>query len=194
MKNLSATTVLVVRRNGKVVMASDGQVTIGDTIVKHNASKIRRLYNGSVLAGFSGSVADSLALFTRFEKHLEASRGKLRKAAVELAKDWRTDKYLRRLEALLLVANLEETLLITGSGDVLEPEEDVAAIGSGGAYALAAARALIRHTSFSAEQIAREAMRIASEICIYTNDSFTMETLEQEVNHDRPLSHSEGNR
>ncbi|MFN4182492.1 MAG: ATP-dependent protease subunit HslV [bacterium] len=159
-------------------MASDGQVTIGDTIVKHNASKVRRLYNGTLLAGFSGSVADSIALFTRFEKHLEASRGKLRKAAVELAKDWRTDKYLRRLEALLLVANLEETLLITGSGDVLEPEEDVAAIGSGGAYALAAARALIRHTNLSAEQIAREAMRIASEICIYTNDSLSIEILE----------------
>ncbi len=178
MRNYRATTVLAVRRNGKVVMVSDGQVTLGETILKQNASKVRRLYNGKVLAGFSGSVADSLALFTRFEKHLDASKGKLKKAAVELAKDWRMDKYLRRLEALLIVANKEEMLLVTGSGDVLEPEEEVAAIGSGGPYALAAARALFRHTSLSAEEIAKKALEIAAEICIYTNRSINTEILE----------------
>ncbi len=172
------TTVVAVRRNGKVAMSADGQVTLGETVVKQKAVKLRRLYNGKVLAGFAGSVADALALFERFEKHLDAAKGKLKKAAVDLAKEWRTDRYLRRLEALLLVADKEGLLLISGSGEVIEPDEEVLAIGSGGPYALAVAKALFRFTSKPAEEIAKEAIHIASEICIYTNNEVIMETLE----------------
>lgn len=175
---MHGTTVLAVRRKGQTAMAADGQVTFGTTVVKHHAVKIRRLYNGKVLAGFAGSVADSLTLFERFEKHLEASKGKLKKAAVDLAKDWRTDRYLRRLEAFLLVADTEALLLLSGSGEVVEPDEDAVAIGSGGSYALAAARALLLASDFTVERIARESLNIAADICIYTNNAITVETIE----------------
>jgi len=172
-----STTVLCVRRDGKVVMAGDGQVTLGDGIVKHSAKKIRRLYGDKILAGFAGSTADAFALFSRFETKLEQYQGNLGRAAVELAKDWRTDKTLRQLEALLLVADQGQTFLISGAGDVIEPDEGIAAIGSGGPYATSAARALADHTQLSARQIAEEAMKIAGRICIYTNDVVTIEEL-----------------
>jgi len=172
-----STTVLCVRRGGKVVMAGDGQVTLGDGIVKHSAKKIRRLYGDKILAGFAGSTADAFALFSRFETKLEQYHGNLGRAAVELAKDWRTDKMLRQLEALLLVADQNQTFLISGAGDVIEPDEGIAAIGSGGPYATSAARALAEHTQLSARQIAEEAMKIAGRICIYTNDVVTIEEL-----------------
>jgi ATP-dependent HslUV protease subunit HslV len=172
-----STTVLCVRRDGKVVMAGDGQVTLGDGIVKHSAKKIRRLYGDKILAGFAGSTADAFALFSRFETKLEQYQGNLGRAAVELAKDWRTDKMLRQLEALLLVADQNQTFLISGAGDVIEPDEGIAAIGSGGPYATSAARALAEHTQLSARQIAEEAMKIAGKICIYTNDVVTIEEL-----------------
>lgn len=158
-------------------MASDGQVTFQDTILKHHARKVRRLYNDRILAGFAGSTADAFALFQRFESKLEEFRGNLGRAAVELARDWRTDRYLRHLEALLIVADRERSLILSGSGEVIEPDDDVAAIGSGGPYALAAARALMRHTTLSAREIAEEALRIASQICIYTNENFIIEEL-----------------
>jgi ATP-dependent HslUV protease subunit HslV len=172
-----STTVLCVRRDGKVVMAGDGQVTLGDGIVKHSAKKIRRLYSDKILAGFAGSTADAFSLFSRFETKLEQYHGNLGRAAVELAKDWRTDKMLRQLEALLLVADQGQTFLISGAGDVIEPDEGIAAIGSGGPYATSAARALAEHTKLSARQIAEEAMKIAGRICIYTNDVVTIEEL-----------------
>ena len=172
-----STTVLCVRRDGKVVMAGDGQVTLGDGIVKHSAKKIRRLYGDKILAGFAGSTADAFSLFSRFETKLEQYHGNLGRAAVELAKDWRTDKMLRQLEALLLVADQSSTFLISGAGDVIEPDEGIAAIGSGGPYATSAARALADHTQLSARQIAEEAMKIAGRICIYTNDVVTIEEL-----------------
>ena len=172
-----STTVLCVRRNGQVVMAADGQVTLGDHVLKHTAKKIRRLYQEKILAGFAGSTADAFSLFGRFESKLEQHAGNLNRAAVELAKDWRTDKMLRNLEALLLVADKNQTFLISGSGDVIDPDEALAAIGSGGSYATAAARALIENTDFSARQIAEKAMKIAGEICIYTNDKVTFEEL-----------------
>ncbi|HVP50566.1 MAG TPA: ATP-dependent protease subunit HslV [Terriglobales bacterium] len=172
-----STTVLAVRRDGKVVMAGDGQVTLGEGVVKHSARKIRRLYQDKILAGFAGSTADAFALFSRFESKLEQYHGNLGRAAVELAKDWRTDKMLRQLEAMLLVADAAQTFLISGRGDVIEPDEAVAAVGSGGPYALAAAEALIQHTSLPARQIAEEAMRIAGKMCIYTNDKVTIEEL-----------------
>ena len=172
-----STTVLCVRREDKVVMAGDGQVTLGDGIVKHSAKKIRRLYGDKILAGFAGSTADAFALFSRFETKLEQYQGNLGRAAVELAKDWRTDKTLRQLEALLLVADQNQTFLISGAGDVIEPDEGIAAIGSGGPYATSAARALADHTKLSARQIAEEAMKIAGKICIYTNDVLTIEEL-----------------
>ena len=172
-----STTVLCVRRGGKVVMAGDGQVTLGDGIVKHSAKKIRRLYGDKILAGFAGSTADAFALFSRFETKLEQYHGNLGRAAVELAKDWRTDKMLRQLEALLLVADQNQTFLISGAGDVIEPDEGIAAIGSGGPYATSAARALAEHTQLSARQIAEEAMKIVGRICIYTNDVVTIEEL-----------------
>ena len=172
-----STTVLCVRRDGKVVMAGDGQVTLGDGIVKHSAKKIRRLYGDKILAGFAGSTADAFSLFSRFETKLEQYQGNLGRAAVELAKDWRTDKMLRQLEALLLVADQNQTFLISGAGDVIEPDEGIAAIGSGVPYATYAARALADHTQLSARQIAEEAMKIAGRICIYTNDVVTIEEL-----------------
>lgn len=168
---------LCVRRNGQVVMASDGQVTLGEGVIKHTAKKIRRLYNDKILAGFAGSTADAFSLFARFEGKLEQYHGNLGRAAVELAKEWRTDKALRHLEALLLVSDAHLTFLISGAGDVIEPDEGVAAIGSGGPYALAAARALIENTDLPARKIAEEAMKIAGKICIYTNENFTIEEL-----------------
>jgi ATP-dependent HslUV protease subunit HslV len=172
-----ATTVLAVRRGDQAVMASDGQVTFGDTIVKQTARKIRRLYNDRILAGFAGSAADSFALFSRFEAKLEQYRGNLERSAVELAKDWRTDRLLRRLEAMLLVMDARQTYLLSGNGDLIEPDDGIVAIGSGGAYALAAAKALAHHTTLDARTIAEQAMQLAAAICIYTNDSLTIEVL-----------------
>ena len=174
---IRSTTVLSVRRNGKVVLAGDGQVTLGESVIKHSAKKIRRLYNDKIVAGFAGSTADAFTLFSRFEAKLEQYHGNLGRAAVELAKDWRTDKFLRHLEALLLVSDKEQTYLLSGQGDVIEPDGPVAAIGSGGPYAQAAAQALSEHTELPARQIAEEAMRIAGKMCIYTNDKVTIEEL-----------------
>src|SRR5271165_4449552 len=174
---IRSTTVLCVRRDGKVVMAGDGQVTLGDNVIKHTARKIRRLYQEKILAGFAGSTADAFSLFARFESKLEQYHGNLGRAAVELAKDWRTDKMLRNLEALLLVADKGQTFLISGSGDVIDPDEPYAAIGSGGSYATAAARALMENTELGARDIAEKAMQIAADICIYTNDRVTFEEL-----------------
>src|SRR5205809_2364575 len=172
-----STTVLCVRRNGSVVMAGDGQVTLGETVIKHSAKKIRRLYNDKILAGFAGSSADSFALFARFEAKLEQFHGNLSRAAVELAKDWRTDRSLRHLEAVMIVADEKNTFLIAGNGDLIEPDDGLIAIGSGGAYALAAARALLKFTNLSAREIAEEAMQIAGKICIYTNETVSVEEL-----------------
>ena len=172
-----ATTVLAVRHKGQTVMASDGQVTFGDTVVKQRARKIRRLYNDRILAGFAGSAADSFALFQRFETKLEQYRGNLERSAVELAKDWRTDRMLRRLEAMLVVMDPQTTYLLSGNGDLIEPDDGIVAIGSGGPYALSAAKALAQHTSLDARAIAEHAMRIAGQICIYSNDSLTIEVL-----------------
>lgn len=171
------TTVLCVKKDGFTVMASDGQVTMGNTVLKHNAKKIRKLYNNQVLTGFAGSTADAFTLFERFEGKLETYKGNLLRAAVELAKDWRTDKILRRLEALLMVADKEHILIVSGNGDVIEPEDPIAAIGSGGPYAYAAAKALYENTELSAKDIAIKAMQIASKICIYTNDIIVLEEL-----------------
>jgi len=175
---LRSTTILVVRHKGRVVVVGDGQVTVGQTVMKHNAKKVRRLYHDRVLAGFAGAGADALTLFERFEKKLGEVNGNLRRAAVELAKDWRTDRLLRRLEALLVVADRESSLVVSGTGDVIEPEDGLCAIGSGGNFALAAARALVKHSPLDARQIAEEAMRIAAEICVYTNDRLTIEEIE----------------
>lgn len=174
---IRSTTVLCVRRNDRVVMAADGQVTLGESVIKHTARKIRRLYQDKVLAGFAGSTADAFSLFSRFEAKLEQYAGNLGRSAVELAKDWRTDKMLRNLEALLVVADLQQTYLISGAGDVIEPDEGITAIGSGGSYALAAARALIQNTELPAREIAEKSLRIAGQICIYTNDQITIEEL-----------------
>ena len=174
---IRSTTVLSVRRGGSVVLAGDGQVTLGESVIKHTARKIRRLYNDKILSGFAGSTADAFTLFSRFEAKLEQYHGNLGRAAVELAKDWRTDKFLRHLEALLLVCDKEQTYLLSGQGDVIEPDSGVAAIGSGGPYAQAAAQALADHTELSARQIAEEAMKIAGKMCIYTNDKVTIEEL-----------------
>ncbi len=174
---IRSTTVLCVRKDGHVVMAGDGQVTLGEGIIKHGARKIRRLYQDKILAGFAGSTADAFSLFSRFEGKLEQYHGNLSRAAVELAKDWRTDKALRHLEALLLVSDREQTFLISGQGDVIEPDSGIAAIGSGGPYASAAAQALASHTQLPARTIAEEAMKIAGKMCIYTNESFTFEEL-----------------
>ena len=174
---IRSTTVLSVRRDGKVVLAGDGQVTLGESVIKHTAKKIRRLYNDKIVAGFAGSTADAFTLFSRFEAKLEQYHGNLGRAAVELAKDWRTDKFLRHLEALLLVSDKEQTYLLSGQGDVIEPDGAVAAIGSGGPYAQAAAQALSEHTELPARQIAEEAMKIAGKMCIYTNDKVTIEEL-----------------
>jgi len=171
------TTILCVRRGARVAMAGDGQVTLGNVVVKASARKVRRLYKGQVLAGFAGSTADAFTLFERFEAKLEKHQGHLTRSAVELAKDWRTDRMLRRLEAMLAVADTQTTLILSGAGDVLEPELGIAAIGSGGAYAQAAARALLEHTELPAERIVGEAMAIAADICIYTNRNLVVETL-----------------
>lgn len=172
-----ATTIICIRHKDKIAMAGDGQVTIGQTIFKKKANKIRRLFNGKVLAGFAGATSDAFALFSRFEKKLEEYRGNLSRAAIELAQDWRLDKALRRLEALLIVANQESSYLISGTGDVVEPDDGIIAIGSGGPFALAAARALIGHTDLSAKEIALEAMKISADICVYTNDQIFVEEL-----------------
>lgn len=174
---MHSTTVLCVRKDGKVTLAGDGQVTMGEGVVKHNAKKTRRLFNDKIVAGFAGSTGDALSLFTRFENKLQEFHGNLARAAVELAKEWRTDRLLRHLQALLIVADAKATFLISGNGDVIEPEDGICAIGSGGPYALAAARALAKHTKLASKDIAQEAMRIASEICIYTNANFTLEEL-----------------
>jgi ATP-dependent HslUV protease subunit HslV len=174
---IRSTTVLCVRRDDKVVMAGDGQVTLGDSVIKHGARKIRRLYQDKILAGFAGSTADAFTLFSRFEAKLEQYHGNLGRAAVELAKDWRTDKFLRHLEALLIVTDKETTFLLSGQGDVIEPDTGIAAIGSGGPFAQAAAQALADHTKLSPREIAEEAMKIAGRMCIYTNDKVTIEEL-----------------
>ena len=174
---IRATTVICVRRDGQVAMAGDGQVTVGNMVMKHGAAKVRRLYHDRILAGFAGSAADAFALFTRFEGKLEEYRGNMERSVVELAKDWRLDKYLRQLQAMLIVANNERSYLISGTGDLIQPDDGILAIGSGGSFALAAARALLKHTSMSAAEIAEESLRTAAEICIYTNDHITVESL-----------------
>ena len=176
-ERVRATTVLAIRRDGKTAIAADGQVTLGDTVVKQGAKKLRRLSDGKVVAGFAGSTADAQALFVRFEAKLQEFRGNLERAAVELAKDWRTDRALRRLDALLVVADKEHILLVSGNGDLIEPDDGLLAIGSGGPFALAAARALMQHTTLSATSIAEEAMRVAAGICVYTNDRILLEEL-----------------
>ena len=174
-----ATTICAVRKNGKTAIAGDGQVTFGEhTIMKANARKVRTLYHGTVVAGFAGSVADAFTLLERFERKLESYNGNLQRAAVELAKDWRTDRVLRKLEALLLVADKEQILMLSGNGEVIEPDGDVAAIGSGGFYALAAGRAMAAHTDMEAADIAKEALAIAADICVYTNHNIKVEVLE----------------
>ena len=174
---IRSTTVLVIRKDGQVVMAGDGQVTMGDTVVKHQAKKIRRLYQDKILTGFAGSTADAFTLFERLEAKLEQYNGNLKRAAVELAKDWRMDRALRRLEAMLLAADRNECFILSGTGDVIEPDDGLAAVGSGAPYALAAARAMVRHTQLPIRQVAEEAMKIAASICIYTNEEFTIEEL-----------------
>ena len=174
---MHATTILAVRHQDRTVLAGDGQVTVGNTVLKHSARKIRRLYNESILAGFAGSAADSFALFQRFESKLEQYRGNLERAAVELARDWRTDRILRRLEAMLIIADKTHTFLLSGTGDLIEPDDGIVAVGSGGPFAMSAARALVRHSQLDARQIAEEAMKIAADICIYTNPNLTIEEL-----------------
>ena len=177
METMRGTTIICVRHKGKVALGGDGQVTMGTTVVKHGARKIRRLYQEKVIAGFSGATADAFTLFEKFEGKLEQYHGNITRAAVELAKDWRTDRILRRLEALLIVADQEHTFLISGTGDVIEPDDEVTAIGSGGPYALAAARSLIRHSNLDARTIVEESMRITADICIYTNNQIMIEEL-----------------
>lgn len=171
------TTVIAIRKDGKVAIAGDGQVTLGTTVMKKGAVKVRKMREGRVLAGFAGSTADAMTLFDKFDVKLESTRGNITRAVIELAKDWRTDRILRRLEALLIVADVEHTFVISGNGDVIEPEEGIASIGSGGPYALAAAKMLVRHTGMDARTIALEAIKAASEICIYTNENITVEEL-----------------
>jgi ATP-dependent HslUV protease, peptidase subunit HslV len=179
-RRIRSTTVICVRRGDSVVMAADGQVSLGATVIKGSAKKIRRLYNDKVLAGFAGSTADAFSLFSRFETKLEQFAGNLGRSAVELAKDWRTDKMLRQLEALLIVTDAKQTFLLSGTGDVIDPDEGIATIGSGGSYALASARALMENTDLSAREIAEKSLRIAGQICIYTNDQMTIEELKAE--------------
>lgn len=176
-EQMHATTIIGVRRDGKVALGGDGQVTIGSTVMKHQANKIRKLHNGAVLVGFAGTAADAFSLLDRFEEKLDQYQGQLVRAAVELAKLWRTDKYLRQLEALLAVMDKEHSLVISGTGEVIEPDDGVIAIGSGGMYALAAARMLVKHTKLSAKEIVRESLETAAEICIYTNANITIEEL-----------------
>ncbi|MDA8561902.1 ATP-dependent protease subunit HslV [Gammaproteobacteria bacterium] len=179
MEQYRGTTILSVRRNNTVVIGGDGQVTLGNTVMKHNARKVRRLYGNKVLAGFAGGTADAFTLFERFEAKLETHQGNLVRAAVELAKDWRTDKMLRRLEALLAVADTKSSLIITGNGDVIEPEDSLIAIGSGGSFAQSAASALLESTDLDAKSIVEKSLKIAASVCIYTNENFTIETLEE---------------
>lgn len=174
-----ATTILGVRKDGKNSIGGDGQVTLGNTIFKRNTNKIRKLYNGKIIAGFAGSAADAFTLFERFEEKLERYSGNLPKAAVELAKDWRMDRYLRRLEAMLAVMDNEHILIISGNGDVIEPDDGIVAIGSGGSYALAAARSMVIHTTLSSHEIVEQALKIAADICIYTNENITILDLEE---------------
>ncbi len=171
------TTIISVRKNGKVAVAGDGQVSFNNTVMKHGAVKVRKMYSGKVLGGFAGSTADAFTLFEKFDSKLEKYRGNLTRAAVELAKDWRTDKVLRRLEALLIVVDKEHSFIISGSGDVIEPEEGIVAIGSGGSYALAAAKAMLNHTKLDARKIVEEALKIAADICVFTNDKIVVEEL-----------------
>jgi len=172
--NIRATTVLGLHYRGTTVLGSDGQVTVGQAVMKHSARKVRKLYNDTVLAGFAGAAADAFTLFTKFEDNLEKYRGNLERAAVELAKEWRTDKYLRNLEALLAVLNAEKALIISGTGEIIEPDDGILAIGSGGSYALAAARMLVKHSSLPAREIVEESLRAAADICIYTNHNLTI--------------------
>lgn len=181
MPRAKATTILGVKRDGAVALAGDGQVTLGDVVLKHGARKIRTLREGQVLAGFAGAVADALTLFEKFEAQLKAWDGNLRRASVELAKEWRTDRYLRRLEAQLIVADVESLLVLSGEGDVIEPDDGIAAIGSGAPYATAAAKALMSFTDMEARDIVESAMRIAANLCIYTNDHFTIESVRREA-------------
>lgn len=174
---IRSTTVLLVKRNGRTAMAADGQVTLGETVIKSNARKVRRLYNESVLAGFAGATADAFTLLTRFESKLEQYKGQLERASIELTKDWRMDKYLRNLEALMIVADKHDSFLISGNGDVIASDEGLLAIGSGSMFALAAARALVKHTSLSAKEIASESLQTAGEICIYTNSEIILEEI-----------------
>ncbi len=174
---MRSTTVLLVRRNGRVALAGDGQVTMGETVMKSGAKKVRRLYNDKILAGFAGATGDAFSLLTRFEAKLEQYHGNLERAAIELSKEWRTDKILRHLEALLIVADDKSSFLLSGNGDVIAPDDGVLAIGSGGSYALAAARALIKHTELSAGEVAREALSVAGDICIYSNQNIIVEEL-----------------
>ena len=174
---IHSTTILAVRHQDRTCLAGDGQVTFGNTVLKQGARKIRRLYNESILAGFAGSAADSFALFSRFESKLEQYRGNLERSAVELARDWRTDRLLRRLEAMMIVADRKSTFLLSGTGDLIEPDDGIVAVGSGGPFAMAAARALARHSQLTAREIAQEAMAIAADICIYTNPNLTIEEL-----------------
>ncbi|MGH1484910.1 MAG: ATP-dependent protease subunit HslV [Cellvibrionaceae bacterium] len=178
MEQYRGTTIVSVRRNGKVVIGGDGQVSLGNTVMKGNARKVRRLYNDKVIAGFAGGTADAFTLFERFETKLQTYNGQLTRAAVELAKDWRSDRALRRLEALLAVANEEASLIVTGNGDVIQPEDDLIAIGSGGPYAQSAARALLENTELDARNITEKALTIAGDVCVYTNHNFTIEELD----------------
>lgn len=180
------TTIIAVKKGHRVAMAGDGQVTLGDTVMKHGAVKIRRMHGGTVLAGFAGAVSDALALLDRFETQLERSGGNLRKAAVDLGRDWRTDRYLRRLEAQLILADRTGLLLVSGDGEIIEPDDNAVAVGSGGTYALAAAQALLRHTELEPDEVAREAMSIAASICIYTNDHITLECVDGAEAEDAP--------
>ena len=177
---MRGTTICCVRKNKQVAIGGDGQVTLGDTVVKHGARKVRTMRDGAILTGFAGSTADAMNLFERYESKLDEHAGSLMRAAVALAKEWRTDKYLRQLEAMMIVADKDNTLLISGNGDVLEPDDGIAAIGSGGAYAKAAASALVNHSDLSAVQVIREAMKIAANICVYTNDNVTIESIPKE--------------
>ncbi len=176
-EKIRSTTVLLVRRNGKVAMAGDGQVTLGETVIKGNARKVRRIYNNQILVGFAGATADAFTLLSKFETKLEQYQGQLERAAVELSKDWRTDKYLRHLESLLIVSDAKDAFLISGKGDVISSDEGLLSVGSGSMFALAAARALMKHTELSANEIAEESLRIAGEICIYTNSNIVIEEI-----------------
>jgi ATP-dependent HslUV protease subunit HslV len=186
-EKFTGTTILAVRLKGEVAMAGDGQVTLGNTVMKRGAKKVRKLYKDQIIAGFAGATADAFTLFERFESKLEQYRGNLSRAAVELAKDWRMDRSLRRLEALLIVADRENILVLSGTGDIIEPDDGIAAIGTGGPFALAAARALIKYSGLGARAIVQEAMRIASEICIYTNDQVVVEELGTEIKENSEL-------